>query len=113
MMQNGGALRINASAGQYILSEGGHINLSGGNILRMKAPATITPATGRVRLTSGGYVESAAGARLQEYAAGSVITPSASLPLTVFPERKVILPAGMLLPIKEDATLRLPLAKPL
>ena len=110
MAQNGTALRINSTAGKYILSEGGHMPLSNGRTLRMRAPATITPGTGRIKLTAGGQIENASGAVIQNYSAGSEVTPGSSLPYTVFPERKVILPAGMLLPIKDNATLRVPLA---
>ena len=112
MMQNGSSIAINSGNGVYTFSEGAHMELDNGNLLRMSAPASVNPATGRVTLTGGGYIESAGGQRLQNFSNGAQVTPSATLPYIVFPERKVVLPAGMLLPIKPNATLRTPLTAP-
>jgi len=63
-------------------------------------------------LIGGGYIETASGTRTTTYPAGSSTVPQAEKPYNVYPEQKVILPAGMLLPTKPNATLRLPLEVP-
>jgi hypothetical protein len=112
MVPPGSAIRLGSAQGDYVLSEGGYMELKSGNILRMSAPATIDPASGRVTLSGGGYIETPSGETTTTIGAGNSIVPQAEKPYNVYPNRKIILPAGMVLPVKPNGTLRLPLDIP-
>lgn len=112
MVPPGSAIRLGSAQGDYVLSEGGYMELKSGNILRMSAPATIDPGSGRVTLSGGGYIETPSGETTTTIGAGNSIVPQAEKPYNVYPNRKIILPAGMVLPVKPNGTLRLPIDIP-
>jgi hypothetical protein len=86
--------------------------LDNGNLLRMAGPATFDAVTGRVTLTASGYIEDKDGNMLQRYPYGATIQPNIQRPYTLHPAGKLVLPSGMLLPMRNEATLRLPIIIP-
>jgi hypothetical protein len=101
-------MRVSSTSFAFILPDGGTIALDNGNFLRMNAPAIVTAGGRSVKLNGGGQIVTKDGSVITNYAAGISIAPAATLPYYLRPNKKVTLPAGMMLPTEPEGKLRLP-----
>jgi hypothetical protein len=72
--------------------------LPNGQVVIMKAPATITPGSRVATLTSGGQLVSSGGSQIYQFADGENYTIPGSGTITFRVNRSVNLPAGFLYP---------------
>jgi hypothetical protein len=101
-------MRVSSTSFAFILPDGGTIALDNGNFLRMNAPAIVSAGGRSVKLNGGGQIETRTGSVITTYAAGTSVAPAATLPYHLRPNKKITLPAGMMLPTEPEGKLRLP-----
>jgi hypothetical protein len=112
MMQYESTLRISSPGFSFVLPEGGTISLNTGKYLRMNGPATIAPSGSSIKLDNGGQIETSSGSVLSTYGPGSTISPGIPTPYSLRPNKRIALPAGILMPTAPNGTLRLPVTQP-
>jgi hypothetical protein len=100
-------MRVSSTTFSFILPEGGTIALDNGNFLRMNAPAVISAGGRSVNLMGGGQIETRNGSVVTSYSAGVSVAPAATLPYSLRPNKKISLPAGVLLPAQPEGKIRL------
>jgi hypothetical protein len=112
MMQFESTLRISSPGVSFVLPEGGTISLNNGKYLRMNGPATISSSGSSIKLDNGGQIESSSGTVLSTFGPGSTVSPGVPFPYSLRPNKKIMLPAGILMPTAPNGALRLPVTQP-
>jgi hypothetical protein len=106
MVQPETTMRLGSGSGQYIFTDGVRIRQKDGTLLVLEGPATITPSNGQIKADGGGFTADSAGNRVAQISPGRTITANADFPYVVMPERRVIIPAGMLFPTGNNPKVR-------
>jgi hypothetical protein len=104
-----GVIRVGTSGLKFTLPDGGVIPLKDGNFLRMNGPAVLNGTSG-ILLQAGGQIENAVGSMLTAYPANTNVTPNAERPYYIRPGKRVVLPAGLMIPSAANGYIRLPVS---
>lgn len=108
MMQNQSVIRVGASGLKFTLPNGGLVPLKDGMSLRMGNGAEINGNSRSILLRGGGTIEDSAGNEKARFNANTSITPNADLPYYIRVEKRLTLPEGLMIPTRQDGTIRLP-----
>lgn len=106
-MQSATILRVNKTAPDLVLKEGGTVVLPDKSKLAMLPSVTIKATSGTVVLTGGAKQISAGGNLIKQYGPGSTFTIPA-FPLRVSVARSMDIPEGYMLPTQADPYVQLP-----
>lgn len=102
-MQSNAILRLGSTSSPVVLNEGGSMKLSDGTRIEMFAPTTLRPANNQLVLTNGGHRVNGSGNLIQNYPAGTTMSPpNPIVPWTVKVNRSIGMPVDYMVPTQPE-----------